>query len=99
MRVGPDGRNIPQVLVSLTQSVRLGNGRAGFDFPGGCSLIFDLTVPRIAYSISKGIKNKARRDSTTAFVDRSRTDPLHALFFRPDPRRPFAAMHQLSDGL
>lgn len=99
MRVGPDGRHIPQVLVSLTQSVTLGQGRAAFAFPGGCSLIFDLTVPAITYCVGKGVANQARRDSTTAFVEKSRADPLHALFFRPDPRRPFAALHQLSDAL
>lgn len=99
MRVGPDGRHIPQILVSLTQSVTLGQGRAAFAFPGGCSLIFDLTVPGITYCVGKGVSNQARRDSTIAFVEQSRADPLHALFFRPDPRRPFAALHQLSAAL
>jgi len=99
MRVGPDGRNIPQVLVSLTQSVTLGEGRSRFSFSGGCSLIFDLTVPGITYCVGKSIANRIRRDSTTAFVEKSQADPLHALFFRPDPRRPFAALHQLSDAL
>jgi hypothetical protein len=99
IRIGPDGRYIPQIIVSLLQSVKLGEPNATFDFPGGCTLIFDLTVPGIIYCIGKSIRNEARRESTIAFVEKSRSDPLHALFFRPDPRRPFAAVHQLSSAL
>jgi len=99
MRTGPDGRFMPQIIVSLLQSVNVGDGKAAFEFPGGCTLIFDLTVPGIIYCISKSITNEARRESTIAFVEKSRSDPLHALFFRPDQHRPFAAVHQLSSAL
>ena len=90
---------MPQIIASLRQSVKRGEPSATFDCPGGCTLIFHLTVPGIIYCIGKSVTNKARRESTIAFVEKSRNDPLHALFFRPDPRRPFAALHQLSSAL
>jgi hypothetical protein len=62
-------------------------------------LIIDLTVPAVRYCVSKSVDNASTRKRTAEFLAEARKDPLHALFFRPDPRRPFAALHQLSRAL
>jgi hypothetical protein len=99
MRIGPDGQNIPQVLISLAQTVPVRNNGESYKFPGGSSLIIDLTVPTVRYCVSKSVDNAATRKRTAEFFAQSGRDPLYALFFRPDPRRPFAALHQLSRAL
>ena len=99
MRIGPDGQSIPQVLISPTQTVTVRNDGQTFEFPGGSSLIIDLTVPAVRYCVSKSVDNASTRKRTAEFLAEARKDPLHALFFRPDPRRPFAALHQLSRAL
>jgi len=96
MRIGPDGQNIPQVLISLSQTVRLHTNGQGYWFPGGSSLIIDLTGPTVRYCVSKSVDNAATRNRTAEFFAQSRRDPLHALFFRPNKHRPFAALHQLA---
>ena len=99
MRIGPDGQSIPQVLISLTQTIEVpSNGRI-YEFPGGSTLIIDLAVPTVRYCVSKSVDNKATRKRTAEFFAQAQRDPLHALFFRPDPSRPFAALHQLSRAL
>ena len=99
MRIGPDGQSIPQVLISPTQTVTVRNDGQTFEFPGGSSLIIGLTVPAVRYCVSKSVDNASTRKRTAEFLAEARKDPLHALFFRPDPRRPFAALHQLSRAL
>jgi Subtilase family len=96
MRIGPDGQNIPQVLISLTQTVPMQNDGQRFTFPGGSTLIIDLAIPTVRYCVSKSVDNGATRKRTAEFLAQARRDPLHALFFRPNSRRPFAALHQLS---
>jgi hypothetical protein len=101
MRVGPDGRHIPQVVVALTQSegVRADKeeGTLRYIFRGGSTLVVDLSVPEIKYKIVKNIGSVHRRRRTAAFVSKSLSDPLHALFFGPGRREPFAALHALAD--
>ncbi|MFP5282114.1 MAG: peptidase S8, partial [Actinomycetes bacterium] len=99
IRVGPDGRHLPQVVISLLQTAPARADGHPFAFPGGSTVIIDLTVPAVRYCISKSIGNQARKERTTRFVRASQADPLHALYFRPDARRPFAALHQLSGAL
>jgi Subtilase family len=96
MRIGPDGQNIPQVLISLTQTIQVRSNGQSYRFPGGSTLIIDLTVPAVRYCVSKSVDNTATRKRTAEFLAQAQRDPLHALFFRPDPSRPFAALHQLS---
>jgi hypothetical protein len=98
MRIGPDGQSIPQVLISLTQTVPARTEGQVFDFHGGSTLIIDLTVPTVRYCVSKNVDNAATRKRTADFLAKARRDPLQALFFRPDPSRPFAALHQLREG-
>ncbi|HEY6688213.1 MAG TPA: S8 family serine peptidase [Propionibacteriaceae bacterium] len=99
MRIGPDGQNIPQVLISLIQTVPVRTDAQSYEFTGGSTLIIDLTIPAVRYCVSKSVDNAATRNRTAEFLAEAQGDPLHALFFRPDPRRPFAALHQLSSAL
>jgi hypothetical protein len=99
MRIGPDGQSIPQVLISLTQTISVPCNGQSYEFPGGSTLIIDLTVPAVRYCVSKSVDNTATRKRTAEFLAQAQRDPLHALFFRPDPSRPFAALHQLSHAL
>ena len=68
-------------------------GRVG----GGSTLIVDLTVPEVKYRIVKHIDSKTRQERTAEFVRAAAADPLRALFFSPDRREPFAALHALAD--
>ena len=100
MRVTPDGRHIPQVIVALTQSIEVAaseDGAPRHDFRGGSTLVVDLSVPEVKYRIVKNISSERRRERTAAFVRESAADPLRALFFAPDRREPFAALHALAD--
>jgi subtilisin family serine protease len=101
MRVSPDGRYVPQVIVAVTQSTQV---RADHDagvpahtFRGGSTLVVDLSVPEVKYRIVKRITSESRRARTAAFVRDAAADPLRALFFGPERKEPFAALHSLAD--
>lgn len=101
MRSSPDGRSLPQVIVSLTQSVIVSAApqtrTPAFKFRGGATLVVDLTVPEVKYVIFKRIENAERQNRTAEFVRGAAADPLQALFFGPDRPEPFAALHALAD--
>ena len=100
MRVSPDGRYIPQVVVALTQSMQVNaaeDGTPGHFFRGGSTLLVDLSVPEVKYRIVKNIGSGDRQSRTAAFVREATADPLRALFFAPDRKEPFAALHSLAD--
>jgi hypothetical protein len=104
IRVSPNGRHIPQIIVALTQSKQVKenkkDGTPGHLFRGGSTLIVDLSVPEVKYRIIKNISSNDRQDRTAAFIREAAADPLRALFFAPDRREPFAALHSLAaDGL
>jgi hypothetical protein len=83
MQVGPTGQSIPQVLISLTQTITiLAEGQK-----------FEL------YRVSKSVDNASTRKRTSEFLAEAAKDPLRALFFVPDSSCPFAALHQLSRAL
>lgn len=96
LRIAPDGGDIPQVLVSLTQSKVLDvDGRPGM-FRGGSTLIIDLSKPVVKYRIFKRIGSETRRERTLQFLREAYGDPLRALLVAPD-REPFALLHLLGD--
>lgn len=101
MRISPDGRHLPQVVVALTQTTNVKedrqSGTPGFVFRGGSTLVLDLSIPEVKYRIVKNIKSKSRQERTAAFVREAAADPLRALFFAPDRREPFAALHALAE--
>jgi hypothetical protein len=99
MRFGPDGQSIPQVLISLTQTITILAEAQKFESSGGSSLIIDLTVPAVRYCVGKSVDNASTRKRTSEFLAEAGKDPLRALFFVPDSSRPFAALHQLSRAL
>ena len=59
MRVSPDGRHIPQVVVALTQRelIRPQNGTPRHVFRGGSTLVVDLTHSEVKYRIVKHINS------------------------------------------
>lgn len=101
IRVGPDGRHIPQIIVALTQSRKIKEikkkGTPGYLFRGGSTFVVDLSVPEVKYQISKDIGSPSRQERTADFVRDAVADPLRALFFGPGHKEPFAVLHALGD--
>jgi len=101
MRVGPDGKHVPQLVVALTQSKEFKEdkeaGTPRHVFRGGSTLVVDLSRRQVKYRITKKIDSPGRQERTAAFVREAASDPLRALFFAPDRREPFAALHALAD--
>jgi hypothetical protein len=107
MRVSPDGRPIPQIVVALTQSKKIkevkADGTPSYFLRGGATLIVDLSRREVVYRIVKNIESKERQERTADFVRKAAADPLRALFFAPawsgqrERREPFAALHALAD--
>ena len=99
MRIGPDGRHLPQVVVALTQSsaVKVAETAEPLPFRGGSTLIVDLAKPAVQYKITKSINSEARRQRTEAFLRDALQDPLRALLLTPNRREPFAMLHSLAD--
>jgi hypothetical protein len=103
MRVSPDGRYVPQVIAAVTQSTNVrasrDTGAPAHTFRGGSTLVVDLSVPEVKYRIVKRITSESRRERTAAFVRDATADPLRALFFGPDRKEPFAALHSLAENV
>ena len=103
MRVSPDGRYIPQVIAAVTQSTEVqanrDTGAPAYTFRGGSTLLVDLSVPEVKSRLVKRIPSASRRARTAAFVRDSSADPLRALFFGPDRKEPFAALHSLAENV
>jgi hypothetical protein len=101
MRVGPDGRHVPQVVVSLIQTAAVPRddhaGVPAYRFSGGSTLVVDLSVPEVKYRIVKNINSETRLARTADFVRTTSADPLRALFFDLNRREPFAALHALAE--
>jgi hypothetical protein len=88
MRVGPDDQSIPQVFISLTQTVTMLAEGQKFEFPGGSSLMIDLTVPAVRYCVSKSVDDASTRKRTSEFLAEAGKDPLRALFLYLIPAVP-----------
>ena len=98
MRVSPDGRHIPQVVVALTQrEVIRQKGTPSHVFRGGSTLVVDLAHYEVKYRIVKNINSASRRERTAAFIRAAGDDPLRALFLGLDSGEPFAALHSLAE--
>ncbi len=81
VRVHPDGRTKPELLVILTQRspkplkdedgkpVRDADGKpANYRFRGGCTLLIDPEAGRIRYAIAKRITSEGRREKIEQFL-------------------------------
>lgn len=102
LRVDPEGRDVPQIIVALTQSEVVRRDDAPRHvFRGGSTLVVDLSrhdIKAVKYRIVKNIRSAERRGRTAAFIRDAVADPLRALFFAPDRHgEPFAALHALAD--
>jgi subtilase family protein len=101
MRNSPDGRHVPQIIVALTQSrvvkADKKSDTPSYIFRGGSTLVVDLLSSEVKYRIVKNINSENRQGRTAAFIRAAAADPLRALFFAPNRREPFAAMHSLAD--
>jgi hypothetical protein len=96
MRLSPDGRQVPQVVVALTQSQLMKEkDTPAYWFRGGSTLIVDLSRSEVKYCIKKTVKRGDRQRRTAEFAREVAKDPLRALFF--SPTEPFAALHALAD--
>jgi hypothetical protein len=102
LRVRPDGRYVPQVILSLTQARLVPEEKAAqvpaYTFRGGATLVVDLSIPAVKYRIYKHIQSESRQERTAAFMRAAAADPLRGLFLAPDRDEPFAVLHALSDG-
>lgn len=97
MRTGPDGRLVPQVIVALTQSMRIsgGDGVPEHTFRGGSTLVVDLAVPQVRYRIVKRLASESRRARTAEFYGAMAADPIRRLTLGEHAAEPFAALHSL----
>ena len=81
-RIGPDGQDMPQVVVEITQSRRAYRDpevqkaqddgtaqprKADFTFRGGCTLIVDLQTRCVRYLVRKNVLNDRRLDAERNF--------------------------------
>jgi hypothetical protein len=98
VRVGSNGRQIPQVIVSLMQSTTIPktDKTPAHPFYGGTTIVLDLSPPSIRYLIGKNINNRDRRERTATFRRENANDALRDLIFGMRPE-PFAALHTLGD--
>jgi hypothetical protein len=97
IRVSPDGKHTPQIIVSLTQSTELKMNGSTHTFRGGSTLVVDLTTSKVNYAIRKRINSTDRQKRTAEFVGQALDDPLRALLLGIGDREPFAALHSLAD--
>jgi hypothetical protein len=101
MRITPDGRHVPQVIVALTQQVEIPADEEtktrAFTFHGGSTLVVDLSSARLKYRIVKNVRSEHRRERTARFLRDVDADPLRRLFFAADRAEPFAVLHTLAE--
>ncbi|MDA8019015.1 MAG: S8 family serine peptidase [Thermoanaerobaculia bacterium] len=96
--VAPDGRQVPTVVVALTQSRPVERqGLPRYFFRGGSTLVVDLTVPAVRYRIYKSMTGSSRQERTEAFLREAHSDPLRALFLSHDHEEPFGVLHALAE--
>jgi subtilisin family serine protease len=92
MRFGSDGRPLPQIIATVTQSLPL-PGVPGRVFRGGSTVIIDLLELAVKYRVTKDVNSENRQARVRGFV--AGGDPLHALLVAPDQPEPFALLHSL----
>lgn len=94
----PDGPEVPQVIVALTQSRRIEVPGVAEPrvFRGGSTLVVDLVGSAIQYAIVKDVRSAAREARTREYLAAALADPLRALLMEPG-REPFSALHALAD--
>ena len=96
-RVGPDGQQIAELVVEITQS-RMGyhspeeqqradalpageQPEARFKFRGGCTLLIDLNTKQVRYAIRKAIRSEGRMERQRRFLFDRSSIGLKATYF------------------
>ncbi len=102
LRFRLDGRAMPQVFVSVTQSETVAaepdRGVPRHTLRGGATLVLDLAEPdEPRYLIGKQLRNFRRRRAVAEFHRQVQADPLRRLFFAAHRLEPFAALHDLAE--
>ena len=98
VRTRPDGHEVPQVIVALTQERPIAVPGAAIDpmHRGGSTLIVDLDAPAIQYAVFKRISSQTRERRASEYLAGVYADPLRALLLAPGRDEPFAALHLLA---
>jgi hypothetical protein len=110
IRTRSDGKQTPQVIVSVLQSTLVAADRRtdtpAYTFRSGSTFIVDLLSSTIRYQIGKGLGaargrgaagTASRHVRSADFARRVAADPLLGLLFAANPPEPFAALHSLVD--
>jgi len=97
IRVSPDGKHLPQIIIGLTQTADLKVNSTTHLFRGGSTLVVDLSKSEVIYAIRKGIDSVTRKQRTQDFLGNALADPLKALLLGIGEREPFAALHSLAE--
>jgi hypothetical protein len=93
MRVGPDGQQVAQLVVMITQRKGVTVGGVQQSFTGGTTVIVDLHHNLVRYSICKNIGSKSRQARTAAYVAYMNADPWRKHLCASTDRGLFAALH------
>ena len=99
LRPGPDGGIDTQVLIGVTQGISIPvdpavpNGDT-MTFEGGSSIVGDLRLLKIRYSIRKNVRSTTRLARQQAFAAASLDSARATYFDVDDALEPFAAMHR-----
>jgi hypothetical protein len=97
IRVSPDGKHLPQIILALTQDAELKVADSTQTFRGGSTLLIDLANSTVKYAIRKRVNSCTRRARTEKFLKNALADPLRSLLLGTAQREPFAALHALAD--
>lgn len=95
-RVGPRGNILNHMIVILTQRRRrIAPGGRPYEFRGGCTIILDLSVPRVRYCVAKSILDEERLRQQEAFMRDQPGAALRETYFEQDSaaKEPFALLH------
>jgi hypothetical protein len=97
--VGPDGQKLPQVVVTLTQSIpmQVSGSAAPMPFRGGCTLIVDLKSSQIRYAIFKRVNSASRQAQTGQNLAAAINQQGMDAYLAP-VNNPFALLHRITSG-
>jgi hypothetical protein len=92
-RVGPDGRKVNHVVISLTQTREFDSGSLRH-FRGGCTLILNLDTFDLKYSIVKPVLDMDRDKRQRTYRETMVGSRRATYFGDDDLREPFALLHR-----
>ena len=76
-RVGREGRQIQQVVISLSQTIRITKDGENIKFRGGCTIILSLSnLNKMEFALVKNIRSQRRFDYQLKFQQSGGDDSL-----------------------